>query len=190
VHVTRAGAPGSNVHSQVDTRAVQLKDDRLLLSPSDVTAYLGCKHLTTLSLQVARGEIVKPPRDNEQAELVFRKGREHEAAYLAGLRADGKSVTEISLEPDFDWERAARETAEAIQSGADVVYQGVLMDDRCRGQADFLERQEDGTYEAVDTKLARHAKPACILFGVRYSYFTFVRRKCLEARSNGARALR
>ena len=96
--------------------------------------------LETLSLQVARGELLKPKLENEQAELVFRKGREHEAAYLARLRAEGKSVTEISLEPDFDWERAARETEEAIRAGVDVVYQGVLMDDRWRGQA-------DGTYE-------------------------------------------
>ena len=29
--------------------------------------------------------------------------------------------------------------------------------------ADFLERQDDGIYEAVDTKLARTAKPAYIL---------------------------
>jgi len=142
---------------------VQLRDASLLLSPSDVTAYLGCEHLTTLSLQVARGELEKPRLENEQAELVFRKGREHEAAYLARLRAEGNTVIEISLEPDFDWERAARETEEAIRSGVDVVYQGVLMDDHWRGQADFLERQADGTYEAVDTKLARHAKPAYIL---------------------------
>ncbi len=35
--------------------------------------------------------------------------------------------------------------------------------DGWRGIADFLERQDDGTYEAVDTKLARHAKPAHVL---------------------------
>ena len=142
---------------------MQLKDGRLLLSPSDVTAYLACEHLTTLSLQVARGELAKPARENEQAELVFRKGREHEAAYLARLRAEGKEVVEISLEPDFDWERAARETEEAIAAGADVVYQGVLLDDRWRGQADFLERQGEGAPEGVDTKLARRAKPGYIL---------------------------
>ena len=142
---------------------MQLKDDRLILSPSDVTGYLGCEHLTTLSRRVARGELEKPRLVDDQAELIFRKGREHEAAYLARLRAEGKSVAEISLEPDFDWERAARETEEAIRAGVDVVYQGVLMDDRWRGQADFLERQPDGTYEAVDTKLARSAKPAYIL---------------------------
>jgi predicted RecB family nuclease len=134
----------------------------MLLSPSDVTAYLACPHLTTLELAVARGELIEPA-PGEQAELVFRKGREHEAAYLDRLRAEGKTVAEIELEPDFDWERAARETGEAIRSGIDVVYQGVLADGRWRGQADFLERQEDGFYEAVDTKLARTAKPAYIL---------------------------
>jgi predicted RecB family nuclease len=142
---------------------MQLVDSQLSLSPSDVTGYLACEHLTTLSLRVARGELEPPAVENEQAELVFRKGREHELAYLERLRAAGKNVVEISLEPDLDWERAARETEAAIAAGVDVVYQGVLVADGWRGVADFLERQPDGTYEALDTKLARHAKPAYIL---------------------------
>ncbi len=142
---------------------MQLLENRLYLSPSDVAGYLGCEHLTALSVKVARHELEKPTAEDEQAELVFRKGREHEAAYLARLRAEGKDVVEIELEPDLDWERAARETEEALARGVDVVYQGALVDGRWRGVADFLERQPDGTYEAVDTKLARHAKPAYIL---------------------------
>ncbi len=141
---------------------MKARDGLLLLSPSDVTAYLACPHLTTLELAVTHGELTKPA-PGEQAELVFRKGREHEAAYLERLRAEGKTIVEIELEPDFDWERAKRETEEAIRAGVDVVYQGVLVDGRWRGQADFLERQADGFYEAVDTKLARSAKPAYIL---------------------------
>ena len=35
--------------------------------------------------------------------------------------------------------------------------------DGWRGFADFLVRQPDGIYEAVDTKLARHAKPYHVL---------------------------
>jgi predicted RecB family nuclease len=142
---------------------MQQLDDRLILSPSDVTGYLACEHLTTLSLAVARGELTKQDAVNEQAELVFRKGREHEAAYLQRLRDEGREVVEISLEPDLDWERGARETREAIERGVDVVYQAVLTDGGWRGVADFLERQADGSYEAVDTKLARSAKPAYIL---------------------------
>ena len=136
---------------------------RLHLSPSDVTAFLACEHLTTLSLAHARGEIERPEVENEQAELIFRKGIEHERAYLESLRADGKTVLEIE-DPRGDYESAARATADAIRAGeADVIYQGVLAGERWRGVADFLLRQPDGTYEALDTKLARSAKPAYIL---------------------------
>jgi predicted RecB family nuclease len=139
------------------------------LSPSDVTAYLACEHLTTLSLQVARHELEKPDLQNEQAELVFRKGREHEDAYLGRLGSEGKTIARISLEPDLDWERATRETEEAMRAGADVVYQAAFVSEGWRGVADFVMRVETPShlgawsYEALDTKLARHAKPAYIL---------------------------
>ncbi|MGH2845173.1 MAG: PD-(D/E)XK nuclease family protein, partial [Thermoleophilaceae bacterium] len=143
---------------------MQSHSGRLTFSPSDLTGYLACPHLTQLERRVALGMLAKPIAENPEAELVKRKGEEHERAYLDRLRAAGKTVAEISLEPDLDWDRAARETAEAIRNQADVVYQGVLVsEDGWRGVADFLERQRDGTYEAVDTKLARHAKPAYVL---------------------------
>ena len=102
-------------------------------------------------------------------ELVFRKGREHEAAYLERLKGEGRSVAEVSLEPDLDWDRAVRETVAAMRSGVDVVYQAVLVGDGWRGVADFLMRVDSPSglgswsYEALDTKLARHAKPSYIL---------------------------
>jgi predicted RecB family nuclease len=148
---------------------MQVRNGRVALSPSDVTAYLACEHLSSLSLQVARGELVAPPFENDQAELIFRKGREHEDAYLRRLKDEGRGVAEISLEPDLDWERAARETEEAMREGVDVVYQAALVGQDWRGVADFLMRVEARSelgawsYEALDTKLARHAKPAYIL---------------------------
>ena len=142
---------------------MRLHSDRLQLSPSDVTAFLACEHLTTLSLAHARGELDRPEVENEQAELIFRKGLEHERAYLEHLRADGKTVLELH-DPRGDYDGAARATADAILSGeADVIYQGVLAHEHWRGVADFLLRRPDGTYEALDTKLARSAKPAYIL---------------------------
>ncbi len=146
---------------------MQLRANRVWLSPSDVTAYLACEHLTTQSLRVALGELVEPGPPDEQAELVFRKGLEHEAAYLASLREERRDVVEI--ETDGDWERAERETVTAMRAGADVVYQGVLTGDGWRGVADFLMRVDTPSelgpwsYEALDTKLARHAKPAYVL---------------------------
>ena len=134
-----------------------------------MTAYLACRHLTALSLRVARGELERPEVEDEQAQLLFRKGLEHEAAYLKSLGEAGKTVRFVELEPDRDWERAARDTVEAMRDGVDVVYQGILLRDGWRGQADFLMRVErpsrlgGWSYEALDTKLARHAKPAYIL---------------------------
>jgi uncharacterized protein len=148
---------------------------QLLLSPSDVTEFLGCRHSSALSLAAARGE-VPTPASSDDAELLFAKGREHEAAYLAGLRGQGLDVSEIVLgSPDHapspdDWECAARDTEEAMGCGREVVYQAVLGSGRWRGVADFLLRVDDPasrlgsySYEVLDTKLARHAKPAYVL---------------------------
>ena len=142
---------------------MQVREGRLSFSPSDVSAFLACQHLTTLQLAAARGEVVRPDVDDAQAELIRRKGEEHELAYLAELRARGLGIAEVEVGEDFDWGRAAAETVEALAEGVDVVYQGVFVHEGWRGIADFLERQPDGSYEAADTKLARTSKPAHIL---------------------------
>ena len=79
---------------------MRLHDDgRLSLSPSDLSSHLACPHLTTLSLAAARGEIVKPKLDSPHRDLIFSKGNEHEAAYLARLEGEGRSIVRI---PTYD----------------------------------------------------------------------------------------
>jgi uncharacterized protein len=145
---------------------VRVLDDTLALSPSDLSAHLACPHLTTLSLAVARGELEQPHLDSPHRDLIFRKGNEHEQAYLARLEAAGRTIVRIPTYDDegFDPAEARRLTEGAIRSGAaEVIYQPYLTDGRWRGFADFLERRDDGRYEPVDTKLARTAKPAHVL---------------------------
>jgi uncharacterized protein len=148
---------------------MKASNGKITLSPSDVTAYLACEHLTTLSLAVARDELVKQPFENDQVELIFRKGHEHEEAYLRRLQDEGKTVARIELKPDYDWQRATRETEGAMRAGVEVVYQAAFSADGWRGSADFVMRADapselgSWSYEALDTKLARHAKPAYIL---------------------------
>ncbi|MEX2645325.1 MAG: TM0106 family RecB-like putative nuclease [Gaiellaceae bacterium] len=145
---------------------MRLSSGTLSLSPSDLTAYLACEHLTQLERQVAHGELARPERDDPQGDLIRLKGDEHERAYLARLRAERRDIVEIELDGpagEWDWERAARETEEAVRAGREVIYQGAFVDGRWRGLADFLVRQPDGGYEAVDTKLARHPKPYFVL---------------------------
>src|SRR6266516_1510569 len=148
-------------------------DDKLRFSPSDLTAYLACPHLTSLELSVARGELARPHRDNPQAELIRRKGEKHEGAHLGELRAAEKDVVAIEVAgPDGEWdtEAAAARTEQAMREGAEVIYQAVFLDPSgWTGHADFLERVPaasdlgDYSYEVSDTKLARHSKPSYIL---------------------------
>ena len=141
-------------------------DGTLLLSPSDLSGHLACPHLTNQNLKVQRGELERPRVDDTHGDLIRRKGDEHEAAYLARLVADGRTIVRIPTYDDegFDADEARRLTEEAIRAGeAEVIYQPYLSDGTWRGFADFLERMPDGTYEVVDTKLARSAKPAHVL---------------------------
>jgi hypothetical protein len=62
---------------------VQISADKLTVSPSDLSAYLACAHLTQLEVRVARREIDRPERkDDSQGELIRRLGDEHEQRYL------------------------------------------------------------------------------------------------------------
>src|SRR5579859_6595404 len=146
---------------------MRIVDGRVLLSPSDLTGYLACEHLATLELAVARGDLARP-EPSDDLELLFAKGEAHEAAYLERLRGEGLSVVEIEV-GDGDLAAAAQATREAMIVGPDVVYQGVFVDGRWRGISDFLLRRElpsdfgAWSYEVLDTKLARSAKPAYIL---------------------------
>jgi predicted RecB family nuclease len=132
---------------------------RLAFSPSDLSDFLACEHLTTLELRVARGGLPRrEAAEDAQADLIRRKGDEHEARYLSRLRAGGRDVAEIAF--DGDWDAAAAATEQAIHARREVVYQACLVDGDWRGFSDFVELQPDGGYEIVDTKLGRSPKPA------------------------------
>jgi len=141
-------------------------DGTLRLSPSDLANHLACPHLTQLELKVQREGLKRPVLEDAYGSLIREKGNLHELAYLEQLGVAGKRVLRMPTYEDegFDSETARQATEEAIRAGeADVVYQAYLSDGTWRGFADFLERRTDGTYEPVDTKLARSAKPLHIL---------------------------
>jgi predicted RecB family nuclease len=144
---------------------LQRVDDRLLFSPSDLGGFLACEHLTQLELAVAHGEAARVVEASDYADLLRRKGQEHEQAYLASLRDAGRSVVEIGLGPPRDYTAGFARTMAAMRSGADYVYQAVFTADGWRGIADFLERVDRPSalgpfsYQVLDTKLARHPRP-------------------------------
>ena len=69
--------------------SVQNRDGILSYSPSDLSEYLGCVHATHLQLEIVNGLRKKSFATSDYAELIFRKGDEHEQTYLAHLQAAG-----------------------------------------------------------------------------------------------------
>ena len=100
---------------------MRIESDQLWLSPSDLSSYLACGHLSSLQLQVAQKLRSKPHSRDELSELVAEKGNQHEAAFLDQLVADGRQITEIPT--DVSFEVAAAATVDAMRAGADVIYQ-------------------------------------------------------------------
>jgi uncharacterized protein len=145
---------------------MRLVDETLRFSPSDLGNFAACEHLTQLEIAAALEEIEQPHFVNAFDELRKRKGDEHEAAFLEALRAQGHEVVEIGLGEERDFAEASARTAAAMRAGAAYVYQAVLVVDGWRGIADFLERVErpsalgSYSYEVLDTKLARRARPS------------------------------
>lgn len=148
-----------------------VKDNRLVVSPSDLVAYLLCPHVTELALEVARGKRPSPVVDDPELSVVQARGMAHEQAYLAALADDGAAVVEIDA-PSF--EEAVLQTIRALAEGSDVIYQAAFFDEDAdaaawRGHADFLCRTEEPSalgeysYEPYDTKLARHVKPGAVI---------------------------
>jgi uncharacterized protein len=156
---------------------MQFLDGRLVVSPSDLTGFLECEHLTQQELSAARGEIARPERDDPVLDMLSRRGLEHEGRYLAGFQAKGLKIVEFPF-PDgkiANLEKAHSETVAAMQAGADIIYQGTFFDGRWRGHPDFLIRVDrpsklgDWSYEVADAKLARKAKAAAVLQCCVYS---------------------
>jgi predicted RecB family nuclease len=160
---------------------VRLLDEHLLLSASDLINFLECEHLTALDVQLADGRILEAPGRADTAELVARKGDEHEQRYLESLReTHGDALVEIDTS-DGSYEglqASAQRTREAMEAGAPVIYQAAFVQNEWMGYADFLERKDDRpsqlgdwSYEAVDTKLARSLKPYFVIQLCLYSGF-------------------
>src|SRR5712691_481116 len=156
---------------------MQFLEGRLIVSPSDLTGFLECEHLTQQELAAARGEIGRPERDDPMLDMLSRRGLEHEGQQLAGFRAKGLKPVEFPF-PDgtiANLEKAHAETVAAMHAGADTVYQGTFFDGRWRCHPDFLIRVErpsklgDYSYEVADAKLARKAKAAAVLQCCVYS---------------------
>jgi uncharacterized protein len=145
---------------------------QLILSPTDLSSFLACRHKTGLDLAVARGALAKPEWSDPVGQSLRERGLEHERRYLAWLSKGALQVADLS---GLSFDDAHARTRAAMARGMDVIYQAALARDDWRGYADVLvrvERPSDlGTwsYEAHDTKLAKETRGGTILQLSAYS---------------------
>ena len=66
------------------------------VSATDLANHLSCRHLTTLNLSLAKGEIDEPSWENPHLRVLQQRGLEHEKAYIDSLRSKGLSVVDLS----------------------------------------------------------------------------------------------
>jgi predicted RecB family nuclease len=142
-----------------------------LLTPSKISAWLGCGHYLSLSNQLESGLLVpQVTRTSELAEILIDKGNEHESNCLEDFESMGKTIYEVpgrNVDESFhDW--VAR-VGNPMEKDFDVIYQMPFINNGIRGIADFLVRVDHpdegfAHYEPVDAKLSRTtAKPGHVL---------------------------
>ena len=70
------------------------------LSATDLANHLSCRHLTTVDLRLAKGEITEPTWENPHLHVLQQRGLEHEKAYVEWLRSQGLAVVDLSNEQE------------------------------------------------------------------------------------------
>jgi predicted RecB family nuclease len=148
-------------------RFVRVAGGNLVLSATDLSSFLSCRHRTALEMGEARGKRRRPWRNDPLLELLFQRGLAHEKAYVESLRAAARDVVDLAelREPDV----AIARTLELMRSGADVIVQAAVGDGRWYGRPDVMHRVDGRSalgawsYEVTDTKLARETRAGTVL---------------------------
>ena len=73
---------------------------KIVLSASDLTGHLNCRHLTALDVEVARGTRAKPKVWDPVLELLAERGALHEASYRRSPSGERLECRQV------EWDRA------------------------------------------------------------------------------------
>src|SRR5881392_3994538 len=117
---------------------MHLSGTQLLLSATDLSNFLSCRHLTALDMATALSKRKRPHWDDPLLEILFARGLAHERAYVASLQAVGQKI--VTLADVKERDAAVAQTLAALRSGVDVIVQGALRDGRWYGRPDVLQR--------------------------------------------------
>jgi predicted RecB family nuclease len=144
---------------------MDLREDKPRFYATDLTNFIGCRHLTVLERLAAHKRAKRPYFDDPMLEILRERGLAHEQEYVRRLARSGKSVVEITRSSS----QAFDETLTAMREGADVVVQARLEHGAWAGWADVLLRVDGESrfgswrYEPVETKLAKTTRGTTLI---------------------------
>ena len=142
-----------------------LRPDKLLFFATDLTNFLGCRHLTALERLAAHNLAKRPFFDDPMLDILRERGRQHEQAYVQRLAQSRRNVVEIDRRDPG----AFNATLAAMRAGADVIVQARLEHGSWAGWPDVLLRVDSKSlfgswrYEPVETKLATETRGATLI---------------------------
>lgn len=155
---------------------MQKISEQVFYSASDLANFLECEHLTSLD-RLNLDSPMEKTVDGEDAELIQNKGLKHEKEFLDALVASGLSVIDITrvVGAQASTPDKVDATIQAMQSGADIIFQATFADGFYLGHSDFLRRTNtpsklgNYSYEVIDTKLSTKAQGKFIIQLMFYS---------------------
>lgn len=138
------------------------KEQQLIFSPSDLTLHMESPYASWMQRFALENPQITPEKNAADAmmELLQDKGDEHEHHVLHDFEQQGLSVAHLESASD-----PITATIDAMQAGADVIFQAALEKVPFKGFADFLVKVPgesllgDYHYEVWDTKLSKTVKP-------------------------------
>jgi predicted RecB family nuclease len=153
---------------------VQKFKQMLVFSPTDLTTFMTSPFASWMNRFALENPSNTPTKDAEDAfnKLLADKGIQHENQTLLQFKSQGLNVINIESvvsETHKNISHKVKATQEAMSSGIDVIFQGVLNNTPFRGHADFLvkvpgvSKLGDYHYEVWDTKLALSVKPEFVV---------------------------
>lgn len=153
-------------------------------SATDLVYFQGCAYRTYLDLQICfeqnaalQSEQITLPQD---IQMIAEKGRQHEVAYFQKLTQQGVNIVDITQAGRTRIEQI-NATKQALQSGAEYLYQAVLTYPdpdfplTWLIKPDFLHRIPHPTdpnqplYEVIDTKFAQKTRAPFIIQAALYT---------------------
>ncbi|WP_206477075.1 bifunctional RecB family nuclease/DEAD/DEAH box helicase [Microbacterium sp. KRD172] len=149
---------------RIDTQA-----QRVIFSASDLKAAAECEFAWSRAIDAKLGRVpvVIEPEDATLARAA-KLGDLHEVKVLEAYRerfgADAvHEVAKVSSAAASSLAAVVAETGAALRSDAKVLFQAAFSTDEFVGFADFLLREDDGTWRVQDSKLARTARVTALM---------------------------